>query len=298
MEGSESKPDPPKPPPPSEWCTSWRDITWGDNTEQACSVKAYHPSNKNANHLRVLLHGPIGAGKSSFINSVTSTLQGKISVGAMTDGMIGGICTKKYKTHKFRTQSQGTFYPFVVNDIMGLGEGANSEISVGDLKLAMRGRVKDGYEFRNGSEMSEDDPFYNKDPTIDDKVHILVCVIPIDTLSLMKDKVVQKMREVRLAARDLGIPQVAILTKIDNGGSKDSQDLRKTYERQYLKGKAEQFSQLLGLQLNCIFLVKNYSSETKVNADVDTLILDVLSSILTYGDDFLNDLNLLKPTCC
>ena len=52
--------------------------------------------------------------------------------------------------------------------------------------------------------MMEDNPFYNPSPTLDDRVHVLVSVIPADSVSLLSDEVWKKMREVRLAASDMG----------------------------------------------------------------------------------------------
>lgn len=56
-------------------------------------VENYRPKKKETN-LRILLHGPVGAGKSSFINSVSSCLRGKINSNkAFTDATFGNSFT-------------------------------------------------------------------------------------------------------------------------------------------------------------------------------------------------------------
>ena len=52
--------------------------------------------------------------------------------------------------------------------------------------------------------LMEGDEGYNSDPTLGDKVHVLVCVVPVDTVALLSDEMVKKMKEVRMEARELG----------------------------------------------------------------------------------------------
>ena len=65
------------------------------NDEDLKFVKSYKPKNKNITQLRILLHGPAGAGKSSFINSVDSVLQKRIAGRALADAISVKSFTKK-----------------------------------------------------------------------------------------------------------------------------------------------------------------------------------------------------------
>ncbi|XP_056263175.1 interferon-induced protein 44-like [Pseudoliparis swirei] len=267
----------------------WRILQWGDNEKDLQLVKKYQPQNKEVKQLRVLLHGPAGAGKSSFINSVDSVLQGRITGRALTDSNTQESFTRKHTTYTINKRP-GVIYPFVFTDTMGLEEGTDGGVCVEDIKLAMKGHIKEGYNFDPRYEISEDDPKYNKDPTLEDKVHVLVCVIDANTVGILGDKHLRKMREVRLAASDMGIPQVAILTKIDEACPEVRKSLRNVYKSKLLKEKMDKLSATLGLQPNFILPVKNYHSEFKTEDDVDAVILSALKRILDSGEEFLNHL--------
>ncbi|GLD72529.1 interferon-induced protein 44-like protein [Lates japonicus] len=199
----------------------------------------------------------------------------------------------KYETHKIRKgrDTPKTFYPFVFNDMMGLENGSDSGVPPDDIKLAMKGHVKEGHTFNHLEPLTDRDPGYNPAPSLQDKVHVLVCVIsansPEITLSLL-----QKMKKVKDMARDLGIPQMAVMTSIDLACSETEKDLKNVYRSRHLKQKMSDFSSAVGIPMNCIFPVKNYSEEIDLDDDVDTLILSALRHMLDFGDDFIDK---LKP---
>ncbi|XP_068435289.1 interferon-induced protein 44-like [Clinocottus analis] len=252
-------------------------------------VKSYKPRNQDVKHLRILLHGPVGAGKSSFYNSVESLLKGRVVGRAPTNTNTGKSFTLKYKAYTIQ-KDPDSFYPFIFNDTMGFEEKTNNGVHVEDVKLAMRGHVPDGYKFNPEVQFQETDPGYKEHPTLDDRVHVLVCVMAAGLVSLTSDDVWKKMREVRLAASEMGIPQLAILTKVDEAFPEVKTNIDKGYKHKCLKQKVDEFSMSLGIQPNCIFLVKNYQSETNVNADINALILSALKWMVTSGEDYLNNL--------
>ncbi|CAK6974022.1 interferon-induced protein 44-like [Scomber scombrus] len=192
-----------------------------------------------------MLYGSVGAGKSSFISSVSSCMRGRMGIPAAGNATTGGVTsfTTKYETHRIKKGDRGDFYPFVFNDIMGLEENDGRGVRVDDIKLVLQGHVFDKYK---------------------------------------------KMKEIREAARDLGIPQVAIVTKIDEACKETKKDLKNVYKSKYLKKKMTDFSSQLGIPLNCIFPVKSYSSEISLVDDVDSLILSALRRMIDFGDDFIN----------
>uniref|UniRef100_A0A3B4T9U1 Interferon-induced protein 44-like n=2 Tax=Seriola dumerili TaxID=41447 RepID=A0A3B4T9U1_SERDU len=263
-------------------------VSWGHNEEDLKYVKDYQPEIDDVRHLRVLLYGPVGTGKSSFINSVSSVLVGRTTQPAGVSATTSDQShTKKYETHKIQKGSRGNFYPVVFNDIMGLEEKTGGGVRADDIKLAMKGHLKEGYKFNPASSLSSGDLGFNPSPSLDDRVHVLVCVYSANSAKI-NDPVLMKMKEIREAASDLGIPQVAIVTKVDEACGETEKDLKNVYKSKYMKKKMKDFSSSLGIPMNCIFPVKNYSEEISIDENVNTLILSVLRLIVDIGDDFIH----------
>ncbi|XP_032394464.1 interferon-induced protein 44 [Etheostoma spectabile] len=215
-------------------------------------------------------------------------MRGRMAIPALASSTTSEqSCSKKYETHKIRSgrgQSK-TYCNFVFNDIMGLEKegGVHAE----DIKLALKGHVKEGYKFNPASPLTTKDPGYNPSPSADDRVHVLVCVLSANSAEIT-DSVLKKMSAIREVASDMGIPQMAIGTNIDLACPETEKDLRNVYKSKYLKKKMNDFSAAVGIPMNCIFPVKNYSDEIAMNEDINTLILSALRKMIDFGDDFID----------
>ncbi|TWW54149.1 hypothetical protein D4764_0167770 [Takifugu flavidus] len=91
--------------------------------------------------------------------------------------------------------------------------------------------------FNPSSPLKEGDEGYNPSPTLQDRVHVLVSVIPADGAVMLSDVMVKKMRKIRRAASDMGIPQLAIITKGDKACSTVKDNVENLYKSKYLKKK-------------------------------------------------------------
>ncbi|XP_015224398.1 PREDICTED: interferon-induced protein 44-like [Cyprinodon variegatus] len=261
----------------------WRTINWDNNQDNLWFLNNYKPQLEGQT-LRILLYGPAGAGKSSFINSVQSVLLGRPYSQALADNTGHDSFTTEYTTHKIQ-KVDGSLCSFVFNDIMGLS--THKGVLEEDVALALKGHIKEGYTFDQDTPLSEDSEFYNTSPSPNDKVQVLVCVIPADNISIMDDELLQKIRRIRLVATKLNIAQVTILTKIDALFPEIQRDVRNVYRFLEIKEKMLKVNAYVGIPMNCMFPVRNYHEEINMQMDFDTLILSAMKHIIQYGDDFL-----------
>uniref|UniRef100_A0A4W5R011 G domain-containing protein n=1 Tax=Hucho hucho TaxID=62062 RepID=A0A4W5R011_9TELE len=243
-----SKHSPPPPPPSPALSNEWRHTSWDKKKEMLQKLKDYVPENPQVKIFRILLHGPAGAGKSSFINSINNIFQDKCMNIALADNTSAGSSfTKKYETYKIVKEKPGTYYPFLFYDVMGLENGIEKGVDEADIIKALKGHVKEGYTFNPVSPLKEGNEYYVKAPTLSDTVHCLVSAIPADKLPTMnankndeQKDVFKKMRDIRLAASYMGIPQMVILTKVDLACPLVKKDLKNVYLSKYIKEKVSE----------------------------------------------------------
>ncbi|MEQ2243825.1 hypothetical protein ILYODFUR_010807 [Ilyodon furcidens] len=255
----------------------WLQMNWGDEDKQSDLdvIKSYRPRAEDQ-ELRILLHGPAGPGKPCFINCVNSVLESKVTcdLSPVNNEAQKGF-TKKYTSYKTQKGEEGNFYPFVLNEIMSR---VTRRLHVKDVKKAMKGHIKDGYTFNPECSLSKSDPYYKGSPHANDKVHVQVCVFASSSEDLLRNYVMETIQDIRDDAAVLGIPQVAIFTKIGKACSK-TKKVRNFYRTKLLYEKVEDFSRQTGIPEYCILHVKNYTMEKNLN-DVDALIVGALNCVI------------------
>ncbi|XP_063056435.1 interferon-induced protein 44-like [Engraulis encrasicolus] len=217
-----------------------------------------------------------------------SPIKGRMVQAAFVDACYGTVFTKEFRTIKLRDKD-GKILPFVISDIMGLEDAEAAGARTDDLVLALEGHLKDGYSFNPEGSLQKEDAFYNSCPTLNDKVHCLVSVLPGDKIGVMNGDqvhtVIQKLREIRLKATALKIPQVILMTMVDKACPEVNKDLKMIYRSKKIKEKMLLCENKLGVPMNFIYPVKNYHEEGELSNDVDTLLLYALKNILQFAND-------------
>ncbi|XP_060755416.1 interferon-induced protein 44-like [Neoarius graeffei] len=283
-----STPSPPPSPPPSlEFEKPWRTMPWGRKATLEDNLRSFSLSTTHVRFVRILLVGEVGAGKSSFINSINNAFQKRITSGALA-GVASTSFTKVYKTHYIKGKD-GLNLPFVFNDIMGLEREDSHGVHIQDLLKAINGLLKEGYKFNPVMPVSGNDCKSN--PSTGDQAFCVVNILPADKVSLMDEKIVQKLKMIREEASNHNLPQVVIMTKVDEVCPLVKENLRKVYTSKKIKEKMQNCSHLLGIPVNHIFPVKNYHEEVDTHDDMDVLILKALEQIVNLANDALESQN-------
>ncbi|XP_055029107.2 interferon-induced protein 44-like isoform X1 [Misgurnus anguillicaudatus] len=271
-----------------EFQTPWRDVTWGNPSKVSLisGINQIQPSITNLKCLRVIMVGPPGSGKSSFINSVNNAFQGRITSNAMSDSCGGGksFTTEQYRECKMKTGN--TKLPIVFSDVMGLEAEDKKGYHPDDIIQAINGNIKYGYEFNPEKPISPEDPYYNKDPDLSDEVYCLVYVLAADKIRLAHDDIFKKLRNIRLkVCKTFGLPQVVVMTNVDQVCPVVKNNIWKVYHSKKIKEKMELCSSSLGVPMCHIFPVKNYHEEIVSNEYMDILILQAFTQIMQLAKD-------------
>uniref|UniRef100_UPI00398F3773 interferon-induced protein 44-like n=1 Tax=Pristiophorus japonicus TaxID=55135 RepID=UPI00398F3773 len=268
----------------------WRNLTWTRNSRNKLIdfIKSYKPYVSSVSKARVLLIGPVGGGKSSFINSTNSVFRGHV-----TSRSLAGATNapKKYSTYSFRGDEVGTSPPLILCDTMGLAEDTESGISSDDIISIIKGHVPNKYQFNPASPIKAVTKGYVKSVTVGEKIHCVAYVIDSSKATILSTEMEKKIRGIRSQVNLLDIPQIVLLTKVDEACPLVGKDVENVYRSKYIEKKVMEVGEQLGIPITCIVPVKNYWSDLELDCATDILILSALVQMLRYADDYFEDLD-------
>ncbi|XP_033754629.1 interferon-induced protein 44-like isoform X2 [Pecten maximus] len=264
-----------------------RNIEWSPKLEETLKneVASYETlSRLNVKQAMILLVGQVGAGKSSYFNTINSIFRGQISIQANA-GSADKSLTTSFRKYQIRHGPDCTPLKFRLCDTRGLEE--DDGLDGQEICYLLDGHVPEKYKFNPSVPLTPDVTGFVKNPTLSERMHCVVFVIDASTVDVMPKKVMESIKAIQTRINQRGIPQAVLLTHIDGICEPTSEDLSKVYFSVAVKECAEKVSMMMGLPQQQVFPVKNYHREADLEQNVNILSLRSLRKILNFVDDFL-----------
>ncbi|XP_045161383.1 interferon-induced protein 44-like [Mercenaria mercenaria] len=262
----------------------WNEKFLDELTEDIVSFKPL--PDLHISEARVLMIGPVGAGKSSFYNTINSIFRGRITQRACS-GSAEQSLTTAYTPYLVRVRS-GANLNFKLCDTRGLEEAQGLDVL--ECNYLLEGNIPEYYQFNPASPISaETDGFVDK-PTLEDKVHCVVFVMDSTTLEVTPAKIIQKIKSFQTLMNQKGIPQALLLTKVDKLCKDVEKSVSQVFKSETVEEHVEKASQLLGLPRGNVLPVKNYENEMQLEENISILALLSLRQILYFAEDYMENM--------
>lgn len=240
----------------------------------------------------LLIFGPSGHGKSTFINSVSTISTNRKS------NKTNSAFTTTHATSVFRRYDlEGCFDSFRIADTKGIVEVEHdNKYLIENIVSIINGHFRPGIEFKAEKFQQEDDgDFYIDSPVESDKVH---CVILLFTMKIFVNKgqlfelnyrsLVRKMSD---ELNRLDIPRIVILTHTDQVDAKVKNDISYIFYKEVVKKAVFTASEWLGVPVENIHPIVNYSNTeyADLNRRLHIPILLALKAALYFARDTLHE---------
>ncbi|XP_042371101.1 interferon-induced protein 44-like [Plectropomus leopardus] len=270
----------------------WRSINWESQNKKELmeSIKMYKPTISSVSQARVLLIGPVGAGKSSFFNSINSVFRGHVTSQAIAGSSTTSLTTQ-FRTFSVKAGREGKSLPIIFCDTMGLEESRGAGLDIDDINSILKGHLPDRYQFNPSAPLHSEAHSYRKSPGLNDKIHCVAYVIDACKISIMPAKLEEKLAAVRKKVNLMGIPQIVLLTKADEACPLVKEDVKNIYKSGYIKEMMQEVSARLGVPVSCVVPVKNYCEELELDQSCDILLLSAVMQILRFTDNYFDEIS-------
>ncbi|XP_078000775.1 uncharacterized protein LOC144453372 [Glandiceps talaboti] len=268
---------------------TWRRLHWDEQTRANLKQEVAHHRPLECfgvRQFRILLLGQIGAGKSSFFNTINSIYRGHVTSQANM-GSAPHSLTTRFRAYEVRSSRGGDPLHFRMCDTMGLEESMGLDVT--DIPYLLDGNIPDRHQFNPAVRITPDVPGFIKTPTLAQKMHCVVFVVDCSTVSVMSSRIIEKFASIQTHVHQRGIPLIVLLTKVDTACPYVNRDLSLVYRSKYIQEKVEEISYKLGVPRSSILPVKNYESELELDTKVDVLALTALRQMFRFADNFFDD---------
>ncbi|KAJ8313263.1 hypothetical protein KUTeg_009180 [Tegillarca granosa] len=236
---------------------------------------------------RVVMIGAVGAGKSSFLNTITSVFKGRICNKAASGSVMNSLTTM-LRMYQIEDSQCSNYMNFRICDTRGLEEdqGVDGE----ELGYLLDGHIPDRYQFNPSVPFNPDVPGFVAYPALHQKIHCVVFVVDGSAVEVMSEKVIEKIKILQKKVYQRGISQVVLLTKIDKICPEVEDNISKTFNSLAIKDAVDKVSQTMGIPRASVLPIKNYEQEGELEDNISILALYSLKQILNFADDYMSNI--------
>lgn len=232
-------------------------------------------------HYNMMLLGAVGAGKSSFINTVSTVFTGKIETIAQCRQSASSV-TNKVQTYDLQSEN-GETIKIRIFDIRGFESERENEK---ELKLLLDGRLPDNYQFPD--KLEPDDIIYERlNPTLNDKIHSICFVEGNSVFDKYTDAHKERINAIKRMIDTTGLPMVIIATKFDLLCPKISENIGHLFKSPKAEKAAADIADFHGISKNLVLPVVNYVDETTPIKAKDDLALNAIHTIVNTTQAYL-----------
>ncbi|XP_069116525.1 interferon-induced protein 44-like [Argopecten irradians] len=274
--------------------------TLKDEIEDYWPLKDMGVAEEALQHVNILFIGPVGAGKSSFLNSVESFFRGHVTMTAGAGSRDKSV-TSAFRRYRITASDNRRALKFRLCDCRGLENGVDF---TQDIESILEGHMPNNYVINTTSALKGNMHGYNNKPKLEDKIHCVVYVFDADAHSDHADihdpfisaDVKKQIVTVQESADQKGIPQLILLNKVDRVCKLTRESTSAVYRSTLIRERCLDAAECLGLPPMTILPMKNYFMEPSTIDEISILALYNIRQMLRAADTFLrvNHLNELR----
>ncbi|KAL0033092.1 hypothetical protein WJX79_002778 [Trebouxia sp. C0005] len=262
-----------------------KSVSWSpeDGKRLQDKVLSFDPRAKRlpVDNINILLCGGVGAGKSSFVSTIDSLCEGRISRLA-PHGTGTGSLTRSLRKYTFTDPETDQLVHWKLWDSMGWGV---NDYKQGELNYILDGNLPDGCDLDRP--ISAQTPGFKAQPSLGDRVHCVILVVPCD--SATDECYMKRLGEMRQFARARDLMPLVLLTKIDSyDPDVIGEDLTKTFHSARLLHLMEEVADISGVGgRKDVLPIKNFCDESEPTAEAGILVFRALQEALYAAIDHL-----------
>ncbi|XP_062590725.1 interferon-induced protein 44-like [Saccostrea cucullata] len=158
-----------------------------------------------------------------------------------------------------------------------------------DMAFIMDGNLPNNYKFNPVAQASVDSPGFQKQPSLKDRMHVVVFVVDGSTFEVMPEGILKKLGETRSMTIDRGIPLLVYVTKIDKICPMVDKEISDVFFSRAVEEIVNKIADVIAIPRAHVIPVKNYEKEDCLKTNINILALKALRKALSFADDFLEN---------